>query len=167
MFFIDHRHNFKSDPIAVEEGFSFRQGLVGEANSPKLSLVSFAWEWTMPLKIKTRIFMRKKTRKVSKMQAGGKLGLASLPMVSYNVHNLPNTLYMHQRQHSHQLQLFSSSTMILTSLVLHHVHHLVILVGHVATLVSHLATLVDQQTPRHWECKSESVTNLPTRRSRC
>ena len=73
------------------------------------------------------------------MQAGGKLGLASLPMVSYNVHNLPNTLYMHQRQHSHQLQLFSSSTMILTSLVL---HHLVIQVGH-------LATLVDQQTPRH------------------
>ena len=51
--------------------------------------------------------------------------IASLPMVSYNVHNLPNTLYMHQRQHSHQLQLFSSSTMILTSLVLHHVHHLV------------------------------------------
>ena len=51
--------------------------------------------------------------------------IASLPMVSYNVHNLPNNLYMHQRQHSHQSQLFSSSTMILTSLVLHHVHHLV------------------------------------------
>ena len=32
--------------------------------------------------------------------------IASLPMVSYNVHNLPNTLYMHQRHHSHQLQLF-------------------------------------------------------------
>ena len=120
MFFIDHRHNFKSDPIAVGEGFSFRQGLVGEANSPKLSLVSFAWEWTMPLKIETKIFMRNKFQSFEDASK-----IASLPMVSYNVHNLPNTLYMHQRQHSHQLQLFSSSTMILTSLVLHHVHHLV------------------------------------------